>query len=325
MALRDQSDIKFSDFHPAPADFFAEVIDGLNQQPKHVPPKFFYDATGSQLFDAICKLPEYYPTRTETQILSQNAEDIADVVGENSFIIEPGSGSSHKVRLLLNALKPRVYMPMDISKEHLLNAAKELAQDYPWLEVHAACADFTTELTIPGNNQHEHKIAFFPGSSIGNFEPENAVAFLKHLGEIVAHRGGLLIGVDLKKDSDILNAAYNDRQGVTAKFNKNLLVRINRELNADFEIDQFAHNAFYNDGQGRVEMHLVSRRPQTVTIDDQHFSFDAEESVHTENSYKYTVDEFQTLAAKAGYRLIKFWTDPDKLFSLQYYEFNPTS
>ena len=321
MPPQNQSRVRFSDYHPKPSDFFAEVIDGLSRQPKSIPPKFFYDAKGSQLFDAICELPEYYPTRTETRILKQNAYEIANAVGENSFIIEPGSGSGHKIRLLLDALKPHVYMPMDISKEHLLNAANELAKDFPWLEVHAACADFTTELTIPEPDQHEHKIAFFPGSSIGNFEPSDAVGFLRHLGDIVGNGGGLLIGVDLKKDSGILNAAYNDASGVTAQFNKNLLTRVNRELGADFQLDHFQHNAFYNEDKGRVEMHLISDRPQTVNVDDSTFKFTEGETIHTENSYKYTIAEFEALALQAGYKLIKIWTDPDSLFSLQFYEF----
>ena len=321
MPRQNQSQVRFSDYHPKPSDFFAEVIDGLSRQPKSIPPKFFYDAKGSQLFDAICELPEYYPTRTETQILKQNAEEIASTVGENSFIIEPGSGSGHKIRLLLDALKPHVYMPMDISKEHLLNAAKELAADFPWLEVHAACADFTTELTIPEPNQHEHKIAFFPGSSIGNFEPVDAVGFLRHLGDIVGKGGGLLIGVDLKKDSSVLSAAYNDASGVTAQFNKNLLTRINRELDADFQLNNFEHKAFYNEDKGRVEMHLVSNCPQAVKVDDSMFNFDEGETIHTENSYKYTVAEFEALASTAGYKLIKVWIDANSLFSLQFYEF----
>ncbi|MGD8569043.1 MAG: L-histidine N(alpha)-methyltransferase [Gammaproteobacteria bacterium] len=315
------SNVLFSDYHPAPADFFGEVIDGLARQPKGIPPKFFYDAKGSQLFDAICELPEYYPTRTETGILKQNANDIAKTIGENSFIIEPGSGSGHKIRLLLDALKPHTYMPMDISREHLLNAARQLAVDFPWLEVHAACADFTTELTIPEHNQHEHKIAFFPGSSIGNFEPTDAAAFLRHLGDIVGKNGGLLIGVDLKKDSAILNAAYNDAQGITAQFNKNLLTRINRELYADFNVNNFEHNAFYNEDRGRVEMHLVSKCKQTVNVNDRVFEFADGETIHTENSYKYTLDEFRELASGAGYNPVKVWTDKDNLFSLQFYEF----
>jgi dimethylhistidine N-methyltransferase len=314
-------EVRFSDYHPAPSDFFGEVIDGLSQTQKRIPPKFFYDARGSQLFDAICELPEYYPTRTETRILKQNAADIANAVGENSFIIEPGSGSSHKIRLLLDTLKPHVYMPMDISREHLLNAANEIAVDFPWLEVHAACADFTTELTIPEHHQHEHKIAFFPGSSIGNFEPTDAASFLRHLGDIVGKGGGLLIGVDLKKDREVLTAAYNDRSGITAQFNKNLLTRINRELHGNFELDNFHHKAFYNENLGRVEMHLVSDGAQTVTVDGNTFNFTDGETIHTENSYKYTVDEFESLASKAGYKLIKVWVDPDQLFSLQFYEF----
>ena len=314
--------IAFSDYHPAPSDFYAEVIDGLSQIPKSIPPKFFYDEAGSRLFDAICDLPEYYPTRTEMAILSKNAAEIANIIGEQSLIIEPGSGSSKKVRLLLDEFKPHAYMPMDISKQHLINAAHELAEDYPWLHIHAACADFTTELTIPEPRQHQRKIAFFPGSSIGNFEPEDAIEFLKHLSSLVGENGGLLIGVDLKKDSAILHDAYNDKQGITAQFNKNLLTRINRELNADFDQNQFEHYAFYNSDKGRIEMHLISQRLSEVTIGSNCFEFAESESLHTENSYKYTIEEFQSLAAQSGFQLQQVWTDNQSLFSLQYYEAN---
>jgi dimethylhistidine N-methyltransferase len=321
MPLALSSNIQFSDYHPTPVDFFSEVVDGLRQNPKAIAPKFFYDKEGSRLFDAICELDEYYLTRTEMRILSEHADEIAGIIGEKSFVIEPGSGSSTKVRLLLDTLKPHIYMPMDISKQHLLNSAQDLAAEYPWLDIHAACADFTTRLVIPEQTDTENKVAFFPGSSIGNFEPEAAIDFLAHLGETVGKGGGLLIGVDLKKDPEILNAAYNDAAGVTAEFNLNLLQRINRELQADFDLNAFRHNAFYNRQKSRVEMHLVSLKKQNVTIAQETFEFARDETIHTECSYKYSIHEFQTLAANAGYRLLEVWTDPNGLFSVHYYEY----
>lgn len=321
MQISQQNNIRFTDYHPAPADFFAEVIDGLRQRPKAIAPKFFYDAHGSRLFDAICELEEYYPTRTEMQILTSHAEEIAGIIGESSFVIEPGSGSSTKVRLLLDDLKPHTYMPMDISRQHLLKAAQLLADEYPWLEIHAACADFTTKLEIPEQPDAASKVAFFPGSSIGNFEPRAAQTFLAHLGETVGAGGGLLIGVDLEKDPEMLHAAYNDSDGITADFNLNLLTRINRELHADFDLDSFEHNAFYNRQLGRIEMHLVSRINQSVEVGQHTFNFSQGESIHTECSYKYTVRDFQALAAAAGFKSIKVWTDPDSLFSVHYFEF----
>ena len=322
MAVAAQKKIRFSDYHPPPVDFRADVIDGLSNRQKTIPPKFLYDETGSRLFDTICHLPEYYLTRTETQILHENADDIASIIGQNCFLIEPGSGSSHKIRLLLEALKPSTYMPMDISKHHLLKSAQRLASDYPWLDIHAACADFTTDLVMtPVQGSRERNVIFFPGSSIGNFERHDAEDFLRRLGEMAGQEGGLLIGIDLKKDKSILEAAYNDRQGITAQFNRNLLTRINNELGGDFDLSSFRHRAFYNESRSRIEMHLVSSRRQTVTVDDEKFEFIAEESIHTENSYKYTTDEFNSIAATAGFCAVRSWTDRSKLFSVHYLEF----
>jgi dimethylhistidine N-methyltransferase len=321
MQVALQRNVQFTDYHPAPSDFFAEVMEGLQQYPKAIAPKFFYDAHGSRLFDQICELEEYYPTRTEMQILTAHAEEIAGIIGEKSFVIEPGSGSSTKVRLLLNDLKPHTYMPMDISKQHLLNSAQTLAAEYPWLDIHAACADFTTKLVIPVQPDTENKVAFFPGSSIGNFEPQTAKVFLAHLGETVGTGGGLLIGVDLQKDHDILHAAYNDRTGVTAAFNLNLLTRINRELDAEFDLSSFEHRAFYNQQLGRIEMHLVSKKAQRIDVAQNSFHFNQGESIHTECSYKYSISGFQALAAAAGFKSIKVWTDADRLFSVHYFEY----
>jgi dimethylhistidine N-methyltransferase len=311
--------VHFYDFHPGVASLREEVLQGLRRQPKTIPPKFFYDARGSLLFDAICELPEYYPTRTEVSILQTYAEEIAALAGPDVLLIELGSGASKKVRLLLDALQPHAYLGVDISKDFLLESTYQLAADYPWLEVHAACADFSQTLNVsayspPGNK----KLAFFPGSSIGNFDPPHALALLQQLRQGLLPNGKLLIGVDLKKNSAILNAAYNDAQGVTADFNRNLLKRIQNELDTDLQLEAFAHHAFYNEALGRVEMHLASRGQQSVQIENQDFNFAPEETIHTENSYKYSVAEFQTLAQRAGYKPERVWTDPQQLFSVHY-------
>lgn len=315
-------DIQFYDEHPKPVDFYAEVIHGLQSKPKLIPPKFFYDEAGSKLFDAICEVPEYYPTRTEMALLYEHADEIAALIGKECLLIEPGSGSSQKVRLLLDALQPAAYMPMDISRAHLLNAAQQLSEDYPWLEVHATCVDFTTEMKLRFCPPSIHKVAFFPGSSIGNFEPADAIGFLRNMANMVGSGGGLLIGVDLKKDHSILNAAYNDAQGVTAEFNLNLLTRINNELDGRFNIDAFKHKAFYNPLMGRIEMHISSRENQIIAVGDEAVNFNEAETIHTESSYKYTVEEFSGLAQVAGFELVTVWTDVDDLFSLHYYQVN---
>lgn len=319
MARQSNSAVRFYDNHPQPADFYAEVLNGLRRQPRFIPPKFFYDETGSQLFDAICEQPEYYPTRTEMQLLHTHAGEISELIGTDCLLIEPGSGSSHKVRLLLDALQPTAYMPMDISRVHLLKAAQQLADEYPWLDVHATCIDFTAELELHFCPPELHKVAFFPGSSVGNFEPEDAILFLRRIAGMVGRGGGLLIGVDLKKDEAILNAAYNDKNGMTAQFNLNLLTRINRELEGDIEPDNFKHRAFYNSDLGRIEMHLVSQTDNQITVAGETFQFRDGESVHTENSYKYHPDEFVQLAGQAGFKSVAVWCDPDRLFSLHYF------
>lgn len=312
--------VYYYDEHPPEADFYAEVIAGLTRRPRRIPPKFFYDERGSELFDAICRTEEYYPTRTEQALLQQHAGEIAELIGERCLLIEPGSGNSEKVRLLLDVLRPSAYLPMDISRDFLYQAAEQVAQEYPWLEVHAACIDFTAPLSLPFCPPSGRKLIFFPGSSIGNFEPEQAEMFLRNLIPVAGPQGSLLIGVDMKKDPAILNAAYNDREGVTAAFNLNLLHRIQRELNAELDPGLFEHYACYNDTLGRIEMHLVSQQPQQLTIDGQVFDFDKNESIHTESSYKYTAGEFIELARRAGFTSRQVWTDPDQLFSLHYFD-----
>lgn len=311
--------IEFYDFHPAMADLKEEVMKGLSSKQKNISPKFFYDETGSKLFDAICVAPEYYPTRTELQIIKENMSEIVECVGENCVLVEPGSGSSQKVCSLLEAIEPEAYMPMDISRQHLINAANRIAKEYEWLDVHAACVDYTAPFDMPHDIPHARKVAFFPGSSIGNFEPKDAVTFLELIANMVGDDGGLLIGVDLKKHHNTLSMAYNDAAGVTAAFNLNLLKRINRELNTDFDLLGFSHKAFYNKELGRIEMHLISEREQQVTLEDIKFDFAEGETIHTENSYKYSIDEFVSLAEKAGFESRQIWTDEKDLFSVHYF------
>lgn len=309
---------RFYDYHPAPADFHAEVIHGLDRKVRSIPPKFFYDEEGSRLFNAICATPEYYLTRVEMGIIRRNIDEITGQIGSGCLLIEPGSGDCRKVRELLAQTQPHAYVPMDISRAYLQRAAGNLAAEFPWLEVRAVCADFTAPIDLPCLPEGPRRVAFFPGSSIGNFDPHHAVDFLSHIAAMVQPGGGLLIGVDLKKDAAVLNAAYNDAQGLTAAFNLNLLARINRDLGANFEKRQFRHHAFYNQAEGRIEMHLVSETPQRVLIGDRCFDFQPGEGIHTENSYKYTVGEFQGLARQAGFRPVRVWTDAGGLFSVHY-------
>ncbi|MEH6578873.1 MAG: L-histidine N(alpha)-methyltransferase [Amphritea sp.] len=308
--------IQFHDLHSSRDDFAIDVMQGLRQRPAMIPPKYFYDANGSRIFDAITELPEYYPTRTEIGILSANAAEIARRVGTGSLLVEPGGGSCAKVHILLEGMRPKAYVPMDISKDHLRLATEELAIAFPWLEIHAACTDYTREMSLPPSTPPGTHVAFFPGSSIGNFDPDGAVDFLASIAQLVGPGGYLLIGVDLKKDKTILEAAYDDAAGVTAQFNLNLLTRINRELEGDFDLAAWQHKALYDTQRGRIEMHLVSRCEQTVTIGQSRFSFARGESIHTENSYKYSSEEFISLAARAGFLSDALWVDAGQLFSV---------
>lgn len=312
--------IHFYDQHVAPSNFLEEVWLGLSTRPKSIAPKFFYDAAGSALFDRICELPEYYLTRVETDILKTHASDIAGLSGEDCLLVEFGSGSSAKVRLLLEALQPTAYLPIDISRDYLRETAHALAADYPWLTVHATCADYSHGLTLPFSPQGARKVGFFPGSSIGNFDPSDALAFLKSAATMLGDNGAMIVGVDLKKDPQVLHAAYNDAAGVTREFNLNLLRRINRELDGDFQLADFHHYAFYHPQQSRIEMHLVSTRRQTVRIGGRSFDFAAGESLHTENSYKYSLDEFRQLATAAGFVCRHRWTDAQERFAVVFLE-----
>ncbi len=311
-----QPAVRFYDEHPDLADLREEVVRGLSQRPKSIPPKFFYDARGSALFDAICDQPEYYPTRTEMAILSRHAAEIAEAIGPEAWLVELGCGASRKIRLLLEALRPRGWLGVDISREFLRGAAHELARDYPWLEVHALCTDFSDTLRLPTRTPGGRCAAFYPGSSIGNFDPPEAEDFLRCVAAALGPDGALLIGVDLRKDPAVLEAAYNDAAGVTAAFNRNLLVRMRDELGAEVDPEAFAHRAFYDGRRGRVEMHLVSRREQAIGLDGHRFRFEAGETLHTENSYKYTLAGFTRLAERAGYRSERVWTDERGWFSV---------
>jgi dimethylhistidine N-methyltransferase len=311
----------FHDLAPAEESFRDAVLAGLGRQPKALPCKFFYDERGSALFEQICEVPEYYLTRTEIAILDRYAAEIAELVGPHCRLVELGSGASQKVRILLRALRaPAAYVAVDISREHLRQAAGRLAADFPGLPVVAVCADYTKPFALPAlPGPAGKRVGFFPGSTIGNFEPAGVVRFLAHCGGLLGPGGEMLIGVDLKKRRDILDAAYNDRAGINAAFNLNLLARINRELDGDFELDRFAHVAFYNEAAGRIELYIKSRSEQSAGIAGRRFRFAESELIHTENSYKYGVDEFRALAARAGFVAIESWTDRDRLFSVHYF------
>ncbi len=301
------------------AEFRSAVIEGLSRPAKAIPCKFFYDQRGSALFDRICDLPEYYPTRTEIVLLRAHAGDFARLAGPDASLIEFGSGSSLKVRIVLDALdRPAAYLPVDISREHLLASAAALARDYPNLAVIPICADYCAGFAVPAHEGPGRRLGFFPGSTIGNFPPAEARGFLARAAAILGPGAHFLVGADLQKDEGILHAAYNDAQQVTAAFNLNLLARINRELGGDIDLDRFEHAARYDPDRGRIQMFLVSRTRQTATIAGRRFAFAAGEAIHTEDSYKYTVDGFQALARSAGWTTVESWTDPARLFSLHY-------
>ncbi len=315
------NNLELHDFQPRLGSFRDEILKGLAQAQKAIAPKFFYDKRGSELFDQICELEEYYPTRTEIHLLKTYSQEIADLIGQHGLLIEYGSGSSSKVRILLDAFhQPSGYMPIDISFEHMLQASTELAENYPNLDVIAVCADYTQDFQLPEYNKKlvNKKLIFFPGSTIGNLDPTEALHLLKQSISLLKTGDGMLIGVDLKKNPTILNAAYNDSRGVTAAFNLNLLERINHELDANFALDSFRHWAFYNQDQSRIEMHLVSLKEQTVIIEQTPFHFSEGETIHTENSYKYSIEEFQKLANRAGFDATHVWIDPNHLFSIHY-------
>jgi len=308
--------VAFYDLSRKQEGFGEALVAGLSRSPKSIPSHFLYDAKGSALFDRICALPEYYPTRTEMKILADHAPDIAGLIGPEATLIELGSGSSVKVRRLLDAMDtPSAYVPIDVSGEHLLAAAEALAQDYPGLAVAAICADYAETFPLPETPGRGRQVAFFPGSTIGNLEPEDAAPFLAGW----AMSGvDMIVGVDLVKSREILEPAYDDAQGVTAAFSLNLLARANRELGADFDLSAFAHRSRWDEANSLIEIGIESLRSQTVHALGVRFEFAAGERIETEHSYKYPVDRFQAIARRAGYRPEAVWTDPEGLFSVHY-------
>jgi dimethylhistidine N-methyltransferase len=307
------------DLAPTEESFREAVLAGLSRERKALPCKFLYDARGSELFEQICELPEYYPTRTERRILWRRADEIAALAGPRPQLVEFGSGSSDKTRILLEALQPSCYVPIDISRDQLEAAALGLAREFNGLEIVPICADYTRDDFIPALPwSGGTRVGFFPGSTIGNLEPDEAEAFLARCADLLGAGGGLVIGVDLRKDRAVLDAAYNDAQGVTAEFNLNLLQRMNRELEGGFDRARFAHDAFYNEREGRIEIYIRSLARQRVRVAGRIFAFEEGERIHTEYSYKYDIETFQRLAGRAGFYPEAAWTDPRALFSVHF-------
>ncbi|PIW70621.1 MAG: L-histidine N(alpha)-methyltransferase [Ignavibacteriales bacterium CG12_big_fil_rev_8_21_14_0_65_30_8] len=302
-------------------EILSEVLNGLNQNPKMLPSKYLYDERGSQLFDEICELEEYYPTRTEMQIMQDNIIEIGELLGEGTLLIELGSGSSQKIKLLLDHIPGLAgYIPIDISSEHLLNSCKVLQEEYPDLNIFPLAADYTNSFSLPKLEiKYDHKAIYFPGSTIGNFTKKKAKEFINRIANIAGENGGLIIGVDLKKDKKILEDAYNDRKGITAEFNLNILNHLNDEINSDFDLVNFKHYAFFNEVEDRIEMHLISKKDQTVKIGDSSVEINNGEHIITEYSYKYTLEEFKELVS-VHFELKKYWTDANNLFSIQYFK-----
>ncbi len=300
-------------------EFAAAVIDGFSAPTKHIPCRFLYDARGSELFEDITRLDEYYPTRTEIGLLQEHGPEIATLAGKGCAVVEFGSGSSRKTHILLDHLDDAAaYIPIDISDDALSEAAGRISARYPDLAVHPLHADFSQGIALPAQYDDAPRLGFFPGSTIGNFELEAAEGFLTDAGDLLGPGSDLLIGADLKKDSDVLLAAYDDGKGVTADFTLNLIHRINRELGGNLDIGAFEHAALYNEERGRIEIYIVSCADQEIEIDGQHFSLSRGERIHVENSHKYTVPQFQDLAKAAGWRSEKVWTDDRDYFSLHY-------
>src|SRR5712691_7361301 len=309
--------VRHVDAAAADSAFLRDVIAGLTARPKRLPPKYFYDEAGARLFEGITRLPEYYPTRCELAILRERAGEIAGFFPARSALIEFGSGSSKKVRIVL-AAAPTIaaYVPVDISSQMLVQEAEELRRDHPHLVVIPVEADFTQPFTLPAAVAGRPHTGFFPGSTIGNFEPHEACAFLRHAGRMLGGGAHLIIGVDLVKDTRVLNAAYDDAAGVTARFNLNPLARVNRELDGDFDLATFSHHAFYNSERHRIEMHLASNRRQRIRVAGRMIEFRAGETIHTENSYKYSIESFAALARGSGWTPVSVWTDAGGNFSI---------
>lgn len=314
------------DLNPPIENMREEVLRGLMHTPKSISPKYFYDERGSKLFERICELEEYYLTRSEISVLEANAEEIAGRLGARCFLFEFGSGAGRKTKLVLDKLeRPAAYAPVDISREMLLESAERLSRDYPRMQVVPVLGDFNDRIEIPDRfySWTQTKAAFFPGSTIGNLDPEAAIAFFERVATLVGNNGMFLVGVDLLKDPHTLEAAYNDARGVTAAFNLNLLERFNRELGADFDLSAFRHLAFFNSARSRIEMHLESLRDQTVTVSGTQIDFRAGETIHTESSYKYSPEQFDELVSRTGFRRRRFWTDENRNFGVFLFEYAP--
>ena len=298
--------------------FLSDVVDGLSQPNKRLQCKYFYDERGSLLFDEICELDEYYLTRTEQAIMDRHAHEMAQQLGERVMLIEFGSGSSTKTQVLLkNLINPAAYVPLDISEDHLLNTGEKLREEFSEIEILPVIADFTRGFELPQPKvEPSHAAVYFPGSTIGNFEPGQAKELLANISNLLGPEGGLLIGIDLQKEPAIIHAAYNDSEGITDQFNLNILHRINSELDANFDVDQFEHLAFYNRAHGRVEIYLVSCREQRVEIGEHAFDFAAGERIFTEYSHKYSIEGFAKMAGEAGFTLHQYWTDAKNLFAV---------
>jgi dimethylhistidine N-methyltransferase len=320
ISIKESRNFLLIDNKPGQDRFYSEVVAGLLKPQKELPSKYFYDKTGSLLFDQICSLDEYYISRTEIAIMKSHLNEITQILGPHVSLIEYGSGSGVKTRILLdNLVDPACYMPIDISREQLINSANKISSSYHALEVLPVCADYTANFEMPSPKQKRYRpIVYFPGSTIGNFDPLPAKHFLEHVSSIFGKDGGLLIGFDLKKDPGILHRAYNDNSGVTAAFNCNLLHRINNELDGDFQVNNYKHYAFYNPEKGRVEMHLLNLKNQVVHLKKMNVPIHEGESIWTESSYKFTIDEFTTLAATAGLKSEQVWTDENEWFCLMF-------
>ena len=319
MPVKEQQlgpNLTFYDLHPPATDMLAEVRQSLTAPRPHLHPKYFYDDTGSRLFDAITATEEYYPTRTEAALLEQFSGAIQHQLGPTVTIAEPGAGSCQKVRLLLERWSPERYMPLEISRDCLLTATRQLSRDFPKVQISAVCADYCQALSLPGDSQHGGQVVFFPGSTIGNFEPAERQQFLRGLHNLAGPGGALLIGADLQKDHSRLNAAYNDAQGLTAAFNLNALHHLNQALDCHFDVDNMRHVAFYNDTAQRIEMHLECLKDQQLQLGDTLLTLKSGTRIHTENSYKFTVEGFSRELVDAGFTPRGCWTDPDNLFSL---------
>ena len=307
---------KAQPFDEQDSAFAGDVIGDLSQHPKRLSPKYFYDSAGSELFEQITLLPEYYPTRTELSILRDRGRVISSILPKGAALVEFGAGATTKVRLLINECAFAAYVPVDISGDFLKAQADALRRDFPGLGVFPVAADFTAPFALPDAINAMPKVGFFPGSTLGNFEPHEACSFLRSAREILGEGAQMVIGVDLEKDERVLYDAYNDKAGVTARFNLNVLARINRELGGNFDVSAFTHRAIYNRDRHRIEMHLISRKAQTVRVLGRSFSFRAGESIHTENSYKYSLERFVALARGSGWTPRKSWTDEAGMFSV---------